>query len=169
MREFTKEEFDTIKELKWKCKFKKEGESFSLTNTRFTRNYLGDFPGTWFKFDRTIKFTAEITPAGDNELRFRISGLIPSFNGEGGPRVELADIFDRTLRHDGLSRKSKSLPRWAQSELEMLIHKFFLLAENIVQGYSMLILALKCGYHFTNRDDVDMHSCLNIKPEEFLK
>lgn len=168
MREFTKEEFSAIKTGKWKCKHKQDGESFSLSNTRFTRSYIGDFAGTWFQIDTTIKFTAEITPAGDHELRFRISGMVPSFNGEGGPKAELTDIIDQTINYSGKAPES-SLTWKYQSELEMLIYKFFLLADNIVQGYSWLIFALKCGYRFTNRDDVDMDSCLNIKPEEFLK
>lgn len=170
MREFTEEEFSAIKNSKWKCKYKKEGESFSLTNTRFTRSYIGDFPGTWFKTDATIKFTAEITPAGDHELRFRISGMIPSFNGEGGPKVELADIIDRTLTYSKTGTKANTKAyMWFQSELELLIYKFFFLAENIVQGYSMLIFALKCGHRFTNRTEVIINNCLNVKPEEFMK
>ena len=167
MREFTEEEFATIKTRKWRCTHKAEGEQFTLTKTRYTRECIGYLPGTWLKSDNTLKFTAEISPAGENELRFRITGMVPSFHGDGAPSVRFEDIYDRTFNY--AEQKLDKYPYWAGNEIGLLVCRFHLFLTNIVNGYSFLIWAMKSGYRFGNQSEISLEECLLISPDVFMK
>lgn len=167
MREFTKEEFATIKMKKYRCIHKAEGEQFTLTSTRYTRECIGYLPGTWLKIDRTLKFIAEISPAGENELRFRITGMVPSLHGDGAPSIRFEDIYDRTFNY--AEQKLDRYPYWAGNEIGLIVSRFHMFLNNIVRGYSLLIWAMKSGYRFGNLTETSLEECLRIPPDVFMK
>lgn len=175
MREFTKEEFDTISSKKWRCN-KRAGESFSLTNTRYVKHATGRLPGTWIKVDSSIWFDLEITPAEEpNALHFHISGMVPML-GPDGCHVELRDILDITLTYDSerVRREFNSdgtIYAREITELEVLLERFFLMADNAICGYTWLLLYIRQGYRFVGNKAVEdlRTDVLKLPIENFLK
>lgn len=160
MREFTDEEYNAIGYAKRRCV---TGESFSLTNTRYTKKCIGKMPGTWMKTDDSIKFDISIEPAGEHELHFRLSGFVPDFTGEK-PGVRLMDIYDRTMKYrNGDCDGNNFNTRYCKG----LISHFFALCSDLISGYSYIILGMKCGGRFTGGKE-SYFEYEEARPEDFL-
>lgn len=182
MREFTRDEYDNIKDLKPRC-HKSAGETCIFTATRYTKTCNAQLPGTWMKIDETLKLEVEITPEDQpNTLRFRISGFVPGFV-DGKPSVCLQDIIDTTVdysvdRHrayfyppdDPEATERVLMEAPVEEELSTVINRFFQLVENLCCGYGYLLLALKQGYRFTGVEEWSAGTAYySVKPEDFLK
>ena len=169
MRKFNDIEYNTIKELKWRCAF--NGEKFSLSRSRYTKELVGHLPGTWMKDDDSIRFEMEISPNERPEtLDFRVSGIVPSFV-DGKPVCEYRDILAKTIEWSRERFCVKDTPVTPEAELGMVIKRFFVLVENIVSGYTYLLLAMKQGYRFTGgmcTDSLAAAYC-EARPEDFMK
>jgi len=179
MREFTTTEYNNIQRNKPKCN-KKVGETCTFNSKRYTKTCVAQLPGTWMKTDDSLKFDIEITPEDQpNTLHFRISGCVPGLV-DGKPSVCWQDIIDTAVdysvdRHheyiyppDGEERVLMEAP--AESECELVVDRFFQLAENLCRGYGFLLLALKQGYRFTGVKEWGRAAAYcELKPEDFLK
>lgn len=181
MRKFSDIEMDTIKRNKPKCN-KAEGETYSLTRSRYTKSCVGTLPGDWRKTCRNIRFELEISP---NErpytLDFRISGAVPCFDGAGKAYCEYRDILVRTVdwsvdthpEPNCLDENRKPVegpPVKPEDELWTVVGRFFGMAAGIISGYTYLFDAMKYGYRFTNKVYGD--SCFELSqfsPEDFMK
>ena len=156
MRRFSELEYEKIKLVKWRC-VPSAGESYTLTKTRYRKTSGGQFPGTQFASRNSINFAIEITP-GERPytLNFRISGQVPEYvNSE--PTVSYKDILIKTIdysvnRHPILGGRQ---PVDVEIELETVVSRFFLMAHDIICGYSYLYLAMVQGYRFSGLNSIE--------------
>lgn len=180
MREFTDEEYNAIQCTKDRC-YRSEGESFTLTRTRYTKKCIGYLYGIWEQLDKSLSYELEITPADQpHMLTFRISGMVASFDGEGNPVVDYRDIMTKTIDYS-IDRNENNVSYWREqnateaelidAELHLVLRTFFTTAWHIINGYSRIIYAMKIGYRLTGMEKTanEIERCHDIDPKIFMK
>lgn len=183
MRDFSDIEYDTIRRHKPRCS-KADGETASLTRSRYTKACVGVLPDCFVKTgpDRNLRFEMEIVPNDRPEtLDFRLSGIVPCFDGAGRAYCEYRDIVVRTVEwsvdthpkpncRDENREPVEGPPVSPRDELWTVVGRFFSMSDDIIRGYAYLFSAMKYGYRFSNPVYCDSEIELaQFRPEDFME